>query len=283
VVPGPGSYLQSDSYFYDGSAGGSIQLPIGGILAANIDALAVLELPTMLHVTSTQVLGGLLGFTLTMPFGWQEISAGATLTGPLGATIGVNVTEDDFQIGDPVLGAMIGWHSGNWHWNLSGAVNVPVGEWEQGRLVNLGFNRWIVDVTGAATWLDMAQGYEISGALGFTFNGDNLELDYRTGTEMHLEASATKLFANGFSIGLAGYHYEQLTGDSGDDARLGAFEGRVTGIGPTIGATIPLHDRAIMTKLRWYHEFNVENRLTGDSVWLTAAIPLQPDPPHPAK
>ncbi len=136
-----------------------------------------------------------------------------------------------------------------------------MGEWQQGSLVNLGFNRWAADITGSATYLDMMTGLEASAALGFTFNGENLDLDYQTGTEMHLEWSLTQITPSGFSFGLAGYHYQQLTGDSGDDARLGPFKGQVTALGPAMGLTVPMADRALTAKFRGYYEFNVKNRL----------------------
>jgi hypothetical protein len=152
----------------------------------------------------------------------------------------------------------------------------PIGQWEQGSLVNLGFNRWAADVTGSATYLDMATGLEASAALGFTFNGDNLDLDYKTGTEMHLEWSLSQITPSGFSFGLAGYHYQQLSGDSGADARLGAFKGQVTAIGPAVGLTVPMADRALTAKFRGYYEFNVKNRVEGFAAMGTLAVPLQP-------
>ena len=35
-----------------------------------------------------------------------------------------------------------------------------------------------------------------------------------------------------------GYHYQQVTGDSGAGAALGSFEGRVSGIAPDIVYTL---------------------------------------------
>jgi hypothetical protein len=189
---------------------------------------------------------------------------------------GRSISQDEFQFGDPYLQAIMGWTEGNWHWNIATGLNVPLGQWEQGRLVNLGFNRWAVDVTGAVTYLDMVQGHEASVALGFTFNGDNLDTDYQTGTEMHLEWSLTQLTPSGFSFGLAGYHYQQLSGDSGEDARLGAFKGQVTAIGPAAGLALPMSDRVATAKFRGYYEFNVKNRLEGFAAIATLAIPLQP-------
>ncbi len=71
-----------------------------------------------------------------------------------------------------------------------------------------------------------------------------------------------------------GYHFQQLTGDSGAGATLGDFEGRVTGLGPMMSATFMLGPIPVTTNLRYFREFNVKNRLEGDAGWLTITIPL---------
>ncbi len=262
ALPGPGSYFQNDMYFYTGEAGGGIQLPLGGFLAAGVEArIVALELPTGIHVFETPVLGGSFALSASLPMAYQEITASGGVTPPVGPPIAVSRTDEAFQIGDPYLPAMLGWHHGNLHSQVAVGLNVPLGEWDRGQLVNLGFNRWAVDLTAAATWLDMVNLFQISGAVGVTFNGENLTTDYQSGTELHLEASAAKLFANGMSLGVAGYHYQQLTGDSNQtplqELVLGDFKGRTTGIGPVLGATIPLADRKLSANVRWFHEFDV--------------------------
>jgi hypothetical protein len=280
VLPGPGNYFQNDLYFYNGEAGGGIQLPLGGFLASGVEAkIVALELPTFMHVFDTPVLGGSFALAYSQPFAYQEITAAGGVTPPTGPPINVSVTEDAFQFGDPFLQGILGWHNGNLHWQVAAALNVPIGEWERDQLVNLGFNRWAGDLTAAATWLDMVNLYQISGAVGVTFNGENLDTEYQSGIELHLEASAAKLFPNGMSLGVAAYHYQQLTDDSNQtplqEALLGGFKGRATGIGPLLGLTIPLADRQVSAIVRWFHEFDVENRLEGDAVFFTVAIPLQ--------
>jgi hypothetical protein len=271
VLPGPGAFYQNDVLIYSGSAGRNVELDIGGVLAANVDATAILELPTFSYFTPA--FGGLFGITYTQPTGWQNVSASINK---------VSREQDDYLFGDPFVNAFLGWSDGNWHWNISTGVNVPIGQWQEStpgnlNLVNLGFNRWAFDVTGSATYLDMTTGLEASAALGFTFNGDNLDLAYKTGTEMHIEWSLTQITQSGFSFGVAGYHYQQLTGDSGSDvpAALGGFKGRVTAIGPAMGLTVPMADRALTAKFRGYYEFNVKNRVEGFAAMGTLAIPLQ--------
>jgi hypothetical protein len=68
VLPGPSNYFQNDLYFYNGEAGGGIQLPLGGFLASDVEAkIVALEIPTLMHVFNTPVLGGSLAVAGTLP------------------------------------------------------------------------------------------------------------------------------------------------------------------------------------------------------------------------
>jgi hypothetical protein len=144
----------------------------------------------------------------------------------------------------------------------------------------LGLHRPSLDVRGAFTWLDPQIGTEISAALGVTFNYINTETNYQTGDELHFEWDINQHFGSGFSVGVGGYVYNQLTGDSGSGNRIGPFQGRVVAVGPLVGYTfkvmgiIPVNLNA-----RWFHEFDVTNRLTGNSVFGTISLPLINLPP----
>ena len=71
-----------------------------------------------------------------------------------------------------------------------------------------------------------------------------------------------------------GYHYQQITRDSGTGAALGDFKGRVTALGPTVSANFLLGPVPVAMSLRYFHEFNGRNRLEGDCGCLTITIPL---------
>jgi len=274
VLPPEGVFFSAPNYFYSGDAGGSEDLSFGGSLAIGVDADLFLTMPTAIWVTPVDVLGGDLALTGTFVLGNADLDASATLAIP-GLGVGTaSVSDERWAFGDPVIGAMVGWQAENSNYLLSTSVNVPVGDYDAGRLSNISLNRWAWDFTGAATWLDPESGIELSGAAGITFNGENDDTDYETGTEFHLEAAAAYHFSPTFSVGVNGYHYQQLTGDSGSGATLGDFEGRVTGLGPLMSATLMLGPIPVATSLQYYHEFNVENRLEGDAGWLTITIPL---------
>jgi len=176
--------------------------------------------------------------------------------------------------GDPIAMSVLGWQQGNWYWNIQTLLNVPIGEWQTDSISNIGFHRWALDITPAATWLDPKTGLEVSAAAGFTFNGENPDTNYKTGTEFHVEWAVMEHVSKTLAFGLAGYHYQQITGDSGSGARLGDFKGRVSGLGPDFAYTFVCGKTPVSTELKYFHEFDVENRTTGNSGMLTVSLPL---------
>jgi len=38
-----------------------------------------------------------------------------------------------------------GEHRGNWHWNLTGLLSIPIGQYDAKDISNLGVNRWAFD------------------------------------------------------------------------------------------------------------------------------------------
>jgi len=273
--PVEGVFFALPTYYYSGDASGSASLPIGGTVSLGLDADILLLLPTAIWVTPVDVFGGDLAFSATFILGNADVSANAAIAIPGIVSGSVSLSDDRWTTGNPAFGALVGWHAGNLHYLLTASVNVPVmGDYDAGQLSNIALNRWAEDITAAATWMNPGTGIELSGAAGVTFNGENDDTDYKTGTESHLEAAAFYHFSPAFSAGVNGYHYEQLSGDSGSGATLGSFEGRVTAIGPGVSANVQLGPVPVAVSLRYFHEFNVKNRLEGDAGWLTVSIPL---------
>jgi hypothetical protein len=189
------------------------------------------------------------------------------------------VTDKASVFGDLVGMAALGWHSGKWHWTITGLLNVPVGDYREGEIANLAFHRWAGDISAAVTWLDPELGLDLSAAAGFTFNGTNEVTDYTTGTEFHVQWAISKNLTKQFSIGFIGYYYDQITGDSGPGAQLGDFEGRVTALGGTIAYNFEVGHTPVSTRLKVFREFDVENRLEGTAGFLTVAFPFAVNKP----
>jgi hypothetical protein len=272
-LPPPGFYGVLQNYAYTGSA--DIDFETAGLeLTGGIEADAYIALPTAMWVMDRDVLGGNLAFTLTTPFGGKQMEAGAIIDLLSLTPRELNAKQDNWAFGDPVLGSTLGWHDGNLHYSIGALVNVPVGQWELGNPVNIGFNRWVIDTTAAITYLNPQAKIELSGAAGLTFNFENPDTDYTSGTELHVEGAAMLHPSHTFSFGLNGYALKQITGDSGPGAVLGGFEGQVFALGPAVDLTFHVGNRPVVTNLRFFQEFGVENRLEGQAGFLNFVVPL---------
>jgi hypothetical protein len=164
-TPPPGIYLTDINYFYAGSASGDAAVGIALRRLANpnlpprqftlqahinLDADAELTAPLLLWVAPEKVLGGNVGLGVIVPYGRKavdvDIDALATLTLPLlnrtlQAEKHFDFDQSTTDLGDPALNALIGWHEGNWHWNLNALLNVPIGPWSNSSITNLPIHR----------------------------------------------------------------------------------------------------------------------------------------------
>ena len=75
-----------------------------------------------------------------------------------------------------------------------------------------------------------------------TFNFENTETNYKTGNEFHFEwAVGREEDATGLVLGIVGYDYRQLTGNSGAGAVLAPFKGKVDAVGAGLSYTMLIH------------------------------------------
>lgn len=280
MVPPPGFYFESDFYSYSGKLSAGRQTQFGGAVLANVKVEARVGFVTPTWVTPIEILGGKLGFALLLPFGEPRVSAGALIAAPrLGRSLGVSQRDSAFLFGDPILTSFVGWHAGNFHWQVGGSVNIPSGTYRDGQLSNLSFNRWIGDFSAAATWLDPKIGLDISGSAGIEINGTNDDTDYKSGNAVHVDIAVSQYLSKEFAIGALFSHYQQITGDSGAGASLGPYKGRTTAVGGTIGYTFNVGTTPVSTRLKILREISVDNRPQGTIALVTVAFPIGVVPP----
>jgi hypothetical protein len=284
------TYVTDLNYYYSGDASGAAAVGVALRRIGNlnlqadveVDGRAYINAPIATWIAPEKVLGGNVGFGIMVPWGWKSVDVKldvlATLTLPNGTVLDAGrhfeIEDSSTKFGDPVLNALIGWHEGKLHWNLSALLNVPIGPWDRDSISNIAFNHWGLDTSAAFTYLDAAKGHEVSMTAGFTFNWENPSTDYKTGTEFHLEVALIQHVSKTVSLGLVGYHYQQVSGDSGDGATLGGFEGRVTAVGPILTYGFECGKIPVSTEWKYMHEFDVENRVEGDMGMLTVSVPL---------
>ena len=110
--------------------------------------------------------------------------------------------------------------------------------------------------------------------LGFTYNFENPDTQYKNGISSHLDWGASQFLSEQVHVGLLGYFYKQLTADSGSGAVLGDFKSQVWAIGPQAGYFFKVGERQWYANLKGYYEFDAKYRPQGWNLRLAVAIPL---------
>lgn len=274
MPPLEGIYYSMPVYLYEGDASASRQFVVNGRVVADLNANVAATFPALLWVPTTNFLGGTLALGAVMPVGYPDVTASANVIGPGGGQVTRRLHDDSWVVGDPLVTAMLGWKAGNLNIQASTLINIPVGDYREGELANLAFNRWAEDVSLALSWRDDKSGWDITGKAGVTFNGKNDVTDYNSGNDFHAEGSISKKFGKVFSLGVQSYYYKQISGDSGPSARLGAFKGEVVGVGGTAAIDVMMGKTPTTMRVQYLQEFDATNRLEGKSVWFTLSLPL---------
>jgi hypothetical protein len=264
VTPPEGLFLTNQFFMYDAKAKRPVNI-FGRTVLPEARLKAGVNISSLTWVTPVEMFGARLGLALAVPVGHVDIRA---RLGPLrtGDSLGT--------FGDPSATAFLGWKFDNLHVQIGATGFFPIGDYREGAIANVSKNRGAVDLYGAVTWADPNIGLSISAVAGYTANRTNGATNYRTGNEFHIEGAIVQKITNEFSVGLVGYHYQQIGDDRGQGASLGAFRGRTTAIGAMAGYTLMAGKIPISTQIRVYREVDVRNRFKGNVGFLSVSMPL---------
>lgn len=268
----PGWYLPTMGYYYNGSASASKSFPRGTTISSGLDAQAGLMFIVPTFVPDVKILGGQPAFSIAFGGGYAETSADVSLAAI--GTRSVNRFDSLWGITDLYPVVSVAWAQGVHNWMLYAAGDVPVGSYDSTRLINIGIGHGAVDGGGGYTYLNPKSGLEMSAVAGFTYNLENGDTNYQNGVDFHLDYAVSQFLSEHLHVGVAGYLYYQLTGDSGSGAKLGGFESKIAAIGPQIGYFFKVGDRQWYANVRAYYEFWSENRIPGYAVFAVLSIPL---------
>jgi hypothetical protein len=274
LPPVPGIYVRNDAYHYQGNADRTV---LDGLVELGVDQKYMADILAVTVVTPYKVLGGTYSFGLVPSFISMNVNVDVGVDPrnfglPL-APLSLEFGDSKMSQGDSVLAPIIlGWDSGNWHANFGGFVFAPTGDYDRRDLANTSLNHWAVMPRFAATYFDPKTGWQASGALIYTHNWENPATNYETGDIVNVEGTITKNFG-ALGAGVASYGMIQVTGDSGQGARLGSFESRVYGVGPIVSYTLGTGTPSPLTLLaKWYTEFDAKNTFEGNVVDVAASF-----------
>jgi hypothetical protein len=280
AAPGVPGWALSTIYLHaESKAQGGKEFVQGGSVVAGLSARADAIVQGVTYTFATPVLGGQAAVSLLGAPGNVNVGIDATLTGPRGNTISGHATDARTTFADVFYQGSLKWNYGVHNTMVYVSGNIPSGTYDSMRLANLSFGFVAVDGGVGYTYLNPKSGNEFSVVGGLTYSFMNHDLQYQNGIDFHLDWGASHFLSKNLQIGMAGYFFQQLTGDSGPGATLGDFKGRVAGIGPQIGFLFPLgKEHQGYLNLKAYRDFAAENRAEGYTAWVTFAItPAAPE------
>jgi len=267
--------------YYEGSYGGT-PIPFARFAAANVKAESFAGGLTLLWRPPLD-LGDKWSFALstTIPYVWLDVTADASArvtvlkNTPFARTLAPSVKRSDSVdgLGDIVLmPLMLNYKfTPDFSINFRVGIYAPTGSYEVGRLANTGKNFWTIEPTLGFMYFGQKNGFEASLFTGYDFNTENQDTNYQSGDQFHVDGTLAQHLPLGgglIGVGVNGYWYEQVTGDSGDGATFGAFKGRTAGLGPVISYVHKIGKVDFLAELKWLHEVETKKRLEGDYIWL---------------
>ena len=259
ITPPAGTYVTDAISFYTGTIAG--QFDFGGrTFNAGVKADLFFDGVNILYVPNAKILDGEIGLSVTAPAGY--VNYDASVLGPRGNIVTAQTNGTGY--GDMVLRVQLGWTSGDFSQTVHLMYVAPTGRYQTGFYPIAGLFRPSVDLGWAFTWFDKDTKLQFNAALGFMASVENYATQYQTGDEAHLEWAIGYKFDNGLEIGIVGYEYRQLTGDSGPGALLGPFEGSVDAIGGGSTYSTKIGETPVTISVRDYEEYYRQHRFEGN-------------------
>ena len=267
-----GFYLRTELWTYSGR---NAYEELGGALDVEADLDAWVCIPRVTWVSGWTFLGARHGVNLSLPLVNVESDARVTRQFPgqpvsTERVLGSRLALSDFYLAPSVLE----WKIGEWNVMWLETLVIPSGSYDSDERVNVSRNSLSLSSSLAATWRHPKGGPEVDARASYIVNAENPATDYRTGDELTLDAMAAWRLDARWSLGVAGYAYQQLTGDSGAGAALGDFKGRSWGAGPVVRYIGTAGSRRIGWVAKWLHDFDATRRYEGDMLFLAATLRL---------
>jgi hypothetical protein len=266
VTPPPGIYVSTVIGTYNGQLSGTASF--GGVtINAGTKADAYSTAMSFLYVPDRKLLGGNLGVSITVPSAWVDYRAGVEVQAQ-----GFSREVSGWGMGDVIPRVQLGWQRGDFAHTVYLEVITATGFWEPRFMPIVSMHRPGIDTGWAFTWTDKQTKLQVSGTAGFTFNFENPQTNYQSGNEFHWEWAVGIECIQGLVIGVVGYDYRQLNGDSGSGDTVGPFRGSLDAIGAGLSYTTIIDKRPVTYNLRYYHDYDFDKHFHGDTTTASATI-----------
>ena len=191
IPPEPGLAVAIGETYYTGSIGGGLNVPIAGLLVANVDVKASFNPISLLYIWPTPTKTWNFASVVTFPLAWVECEASLSL-GPFS----IRKKDSIFGLYDLAFTPIIASHhfSETDHLAFSFTFWAPTGSYEKGKLANLSLNNWTFIPGVAYTKIIPEVNIELTGMWDMDFYTDDPATRYSSGVQSDLEALAIKRF-----------------------------------------------------------------------------------------
>jgi hypothetical protein len=270
--PVDGLFLREDFWYFDGDLDGSI---FGGAVTAQAHLKAMVATTRLFWYPGWTLMNARYGAFLSIALADSEVSSKITTRTPGGQenVLEQNGTRTGFS-DLYVTPLSLGWKKGNWHYKWTETLTLPVADYSTSEVLNLGRNYVSLNSSIGITYREGNEGLEFNLRTGFIVNDENPDTNYRTGNEVYADGSLTWRFTPSFTAGLTGSAYRQVTGDSGEGAVFGDFEGRVYAAGPVFRYFLETRSGRLVLIAKWLHQFESEYHFEGDTFMVSLVTKL---------
>jgi hypothetical protein len=252
-LPPPGLYLRDYTVVYTADRmNNSSGNEISGMGAS---ATIVANVPRVLWVTDTTLLGGKLGVDALLPVESTELSVKAA-----------KFDDRTIGIGDLCVGSTISWHGPQFDSAIGYAIWAPTGNSAAGLNTDAGEGFWTHMFTAGATWyFDTDKTWNISLLDRYEISTKQRNEDLTPGDTDTLEWGLGYAATKTVNVGLAGYFQGQVTRSTG--AAASPNRSSVIAVGPEVSGFCP--SEKLFWSLRWLPEVEAKSRLQGETTVLT--------------
>jgi hypothetical protein len=196
-VPTSPTFIARLNYInYQGSTDVNRSIPIAGMTALDVEADSNALGLTLLWAPDWKIADNWsYSMSATLPWVWMNVEADV-LNSALGKPVTVRKSDKESGLGDIVLMPIMFNQAVNKNLNLNYrlAIYAPSGDYEVGRLANMGKNFWTIEPTAALMYFGQKNGIEASLFMGVDFNTENEDTNYTSGTQMHLDGTLAQHF-----------------------------------------------------------------------------------------
>jgi hypothetical protein len=256
AVPPPGMYLLGYGNHYTADKFIDGQGNNAGIPGFKVRATAAVL--RGVWSTSNQVLGGNLVFHSIVPLVNLKVSAAGN-------------SQDKSGLGDITVGTGVAFHhSPQLHTVIGLDLSLPTGDYDKNNQANIGRNYLSVQPLFGLSHID-PNGLNADMKLTLNLNRRNKDTDYRSGNELFVDYSVGWGLGNGWTVGVGGHAWQQLSDDKSGGTTVANSKTRAFSAGPSLKYD---NGKGWFFTAKLQRDMAVRNSTQGTAFWLKTSIPF---------